>query len=86
MGIFYSFRVLLLGDECDSKVNMYSAEFRQLFYCLIELLSHKPCYNIVHYCDFHQSSRFGLACLQVYGYGLIALFVAFSKRKYKKKD
>lgn len=36
-------------------------------------------------CDT-QSSRFGLGCLQVYGYGLIALFVAFSKRKYKKKD
>jgi len=36
-------------------------------------------------CDT-QSSRFGLACLQVYGYGLIALFMAFSKRKYKKKD
>jgi hypothetical protein len=35
-------------------------------------------------CDT-QSSRFGLACLQVYGYGLIALFMAFSKRKYKKK-
>ena len=33
-----------------------------------------------------QSSRFGLACLQVYGYGLIALFVAFSKRKYAKKE
>lgn len=36
-------------------------------------------------CD-SQSSRFGLACLQVYGYGLIALFTAFSKRKYKKKE
>lgn len=35
-------------------------------------------------CD-SQSSRFGLACLQVYGYGLIALFMAFSKRKYRKK-
>jgi hypothetical protein len=35
-------------------------------------------------CDT-QSSRFGLACLQVYGYGLIALFVAFANRKYKKK-
>jgi hypothetical protein len=31
------------------------------------------------------SSRFMLACLQVYGYGLIALFMAFAKRKYKKK-
>ena len=36
-------------------------------------------------CDT-QSSRFGLACLQVYGYGLIALFAAFAKRKYRKKD
>jgi len=36
-------------------------------------------------CD-SQSSRFGLACLQVYGHGLIALFVAFSKKKYAKKD
>lgn len=35
-------------------------------------------------CDT-QSSRFGLACLQLYGYGLIALFMAFAKRKYKKK-
>lgn len=34
-------------------------------------------------CDT-QSSRFGLACLQIYGYGLIALFMAFAKRKYKK--
>ena len=31
MGIFYSFRVLLLGDECDSKVNMYSAKFTSSF-------------------------------------------------------
>ena len=30
-----------------------------------------------------ESSRFGLACLHVYGYGLIALFAAFAKRKYK---
>mmetsp|Transcript_23410 Transcript_23410/g.55472 ORF Transcript_23410/g.55472 Transcript_23410/m.55472 type:complete len:280 (+) Transcript_23410:167-1006(+) len=35
-------------------------------------------------CDT-QSSRFGLACLQVYGYGLVALFMAFASRKYKKK-
>lgn len=30
------------------------------------------------------SSRFGLICLQLYGYGLVALFMAFAKRKYKK--
>jgi len=30
------------------------------------------------------SSRFALACLHIYGYGLIALFFAFAKRKYKK--
>mmetsp|Transcript_2814 Transcript_2814/g.4234 ORF Transcript_2814/g.4234 Transcript_2814/m.4234 type:complete len:280 (-) Transcript_2814:551-1390(-) len=36
-------------------------------------------------CD-SQSSRFGLACLHVYGYGLVALFMAFAERKYKKKD
>jgi len=30
------------------------------------------------------SSRFALVCLHVYGYGLIALFFAFAKRKYKK--
>lgn len=35
-------------------------------------------------CDT-QSSRFSLACLHVYGYGLIALFMAFAKRKYKSK-
>mmetsp|Transcript_13003 Transcript_13003/g.17886 ORF Transcript_13003/g.17886 Transcript_13003/m.17886 type:complete len:283 (-) Transcript_13003:77-925(-) len=34
-------------------------------------------------CDT-QSSRFALAGLQLYGYGLIALFVNFAKRKYKK--
>jgi GNS1/SUR4 family len=34
-------------------------------------------------CDT-ESSRFALACLQLYGYGLIALFFAFAKRKYKK--
>lgn len=34
-------------------------------------------------CDT-QSSRFALMCLQAYGYGLIALFLAFAKRKYKK--
>jgi hypothetical protein len=31
------------------------------------------------------SSRFMLGCLHVYGYGLIALFMAFASRKYKKK-
>jgi hypothetical protein len=35
-------------------------------------------------CDT-QSSRFGLACLQVYGYGLVALFMAFATKKYQKK-
>jgi hypothetical protein len=35
-------------------------------------------------CD-SQSSRFMLICLHVYGYGLIALFVAFSAKKYKKR-
>ena len=34
-------------------------------------------------CD-SQSSRFALACLDIYGFGLIALFVAFANRKYKK--
>eukprot|EP00545_Synedropsis_sp_CCMP1620_P003083 CAMPEP_0119011738 /NCGR_PEP_ID=MMETSP1176-20130426/5858_1 /TAXON_ID=265551 /ORGANISM="Synedropsis recta cf, Strain CCMP1620" /LENGTH=279 /DNA_ID=CAMNT_0006964597 /DNA_START=136 /DNA_END=975 /DNA_ORIENTATION=+ len=34
-------------------------------------------------CD-SQSSRFSLACLHIYGYGLVALFMAFAKRKYKK--
>jgi GNS1/SUR4 family len=34
-------------------------------------------------CD-SQSSRFSLLCLHVYGFGLIALFVAFAKRKYSK--
>jgi len=33
-------------------------------------------------CDT-QSSRFALAGLHIYGYGLIALFFAFAKRKYK---
>ena len=31
------------------------------------------------------SSRFMLGCLHVYGYGLIALFMAFASKKYKKK-
>ena len=35
-------------------------------------------------CDT-ESSRFMLACLHVYGYGLIALFVSFASRKYSKK-
>jgi GNS1/SUR4 family len=34
-------------------------------------------------CDT-QSSRFALACLHTYGFGLIALFISFAKRKYKK--
>lgn len=29
------------------------------------------------------ASRFSLMCLHVYAYGLIALFMAFAKRKYK---
>jgi GNS1/SUR4 family len=32
-----------------------------------------------------QSSRFALACLHSYGFGLIALFVSFANKKYKKK-
>ena len=36
-------------------------------------------------CDT-QSSRFGLACIHLYTYGLIALFMAFAKKKYRKKD
>ena len=35
-------------------------------------------------CD-STSSRFSLACLHIYGLGLIALFVAFAKEKYKKQ-
>lgn len=34
-------------------------------------------------CDT-ESSRFALLCLHIYGYGLIALFFAFAKRKYKQ--
>lgn len=34
-------------------------------------------------CDT-ESSRFALACLHIYGLGLIALFVSFANRKYKK--
>lgn len=34
-------------------------------------------------CD-SESSRFALAMLHVYGYGLVGLFFAFAKRKYKK--
>ena len=34
-------------------------------------------------CDT-SASRFGLACLQVYGYGLVFLFMTFAKKKYKK--
>jgi hypothetical protein len=30
------------------------------------------------------SSRFMLGCIHVYGYGLVALFMAFASRKYKK--
>lgn len=36
-------------------------------------------------CDT-QSSRFALACLHTYGFGLIALFITFAQKKYKKKD
>lgn len=35
-------------------------------------------------CDT-QSSRFALACLHTYGFGLIALFITFAQKKYKKK-
>lgn len=34
-------------------------------------------------CD-SASARFGLACTILYGFGLIALFTAFAKRKYQK--
>lgn len=32
-----------------------------------------------------ESSRFALACLHLYGFGLIALFVNFASKKYKKE-
>jgi hypothetical protein len=35
-------------------------------------------------CDT-QSSRFALACLHTYGFGLIALFITFAQKKYKRK-
>jgi hypothetical protein len=35
-------------------------------------------------CD-SASSRFSLACLHIYGLGLIALFMSFAKKKYKKQ-
>lgn len=31
-----------------------------------------------------ESSRFSLLCLNIYGFGLVALFLSFAKRKYKK--
>jgi hypothetical protein len=49
-GIFASFPILIMGDDCDTS-----------------------------------SSRFGLWCLQFYGYGLVGLFMAFAQKKYKKK-
>lgn len=52
--------------------------FTGIFYSAGVLLKGEECET--------QSGRFGLTCMQVYGYGLIALFMAFSKRKYQKKD
>lgn len=42
-----------------------------------------PVFVLGRDCDT-ESSRFALACLHLYGYGLIALFFAFAQRKYKK--
>jgi hypothetical protein len=43
-----------------------------------------PIFFLGDTCDT-QSSRFALACLHIYGFGLIALFVTFAQKKYKKE-
>jgi hypothetical protein len=45
-------------------------------------------YGVLYWGDqcASQSSRVALALLHLYGYGLVGLFFAFAKRKYKTKD
>lgn len=78
------FLIKTISPETQIKSAKYltKAQIGQFF---IGILSSIGILFLGEKCD-SQSSRFGLVCLQLYGYGLIALFAAFSKRKYSKKD
>jgi hypothetical protein len=66
--------------EIKAAKNLTMAQIGQFF---TGILISFPVLIMGEKCDT-ASSRFGLAFLHVYGYGLIALFAAFAKRKYKK--
>lgn len=66
--------------EIKAAKNLTMAQIGQFF---TGIISSFPILIMGEKCD-SASSRFGLLCLQLYGYGLVALFMAFAKRKYKK--
>lgn len=82
--IMYTYFLIKTIDpkvEIKAAKNLTMAQIGQFF---TGIISSFPILILGEKCDT-ASSRFGLVCLQLYGYGLIGLFMAFAKRKYKKK-
>lgn len=80
MYTYFLIKTISPKTEIKAAKNLTQAQIAQFFtgiFCSFGILI------MGNKCDT-ASSRFGLVCLQVYGYGLVALFVAFAKRKYKK--
>jgi hypothetical protein len=77
------FLIKTINPKTEIKTAKYltQAQITQFF---IGVLGSFPVLVMGARCD-SQSSRFVLACLQIYGYGLIALFTAFAAKKYSSK-
>jgi GNS1/SUR4 family len=76
------FCVKSIAPKTEIKVAKYLT-MAQICQFLIGIACTLPIFILGHKCDT-QSSRVALACLHIYGIGLIALFAIFAQKKYKK--
>jgi hypothetical protein len=80
--MYIYFLIKTISPKTEIKAARYLTK-AQIGQFLVGIASTVGIFFLGDSCDT-ESSRFMLACLHIYGFGLIALFVAFANRKYKK--
>lgn len=80
MYMYFTVKTINPKIEIKAAKNLTMAQITQFF---IGIVLSFPMIFMGDECST-ESSRFGLVFLQVYGYGLVLLFVAFAKKRYNK--
>lgn len=80
MYTYFFIKTISPKTEIKAAKNLTMAQITQFF---IGIVISFPILFMGDECNT-ASSRFGLLCLHIYGYGLVGLFMAFAKKKYKK--